>query len=356
MPRNNISINIESNNPTRSYSPTHEKSKEEPKERESKRQKVLKEKKLPAEKDAILKSGQSTGTKIKHRAQNLYFGNQYHKLDNVQKGSISNGFNSILDLTNNSPERNSQRSVFTNEEWLKLNSIWNKLKNWDQLDDDVQRMLKTIENLAVYDLNKAYVKTLSYQTKYALTENEVYFEVYACVLKILYKKKKILSSSSNTKFTEADYVINVWSKIFQFLFDDSANKGDSVAKDSSNSKKNSQQGGGVAIGDKIDLRICTQSSHGIAVNLACVEFAKNNRDDKFYSDHRKILREGKAVADQFYSFPSLTSREKRNVAGCWIQIAAVEGQVMNVKLVDQGLYVASRIGSLRLPSSQVEAV
>jgi hypothetical protein len=42
-------------------------------------------------------------------------------------------------------------------------------------------MLKTIENLAVNDLKKAYVKTLSYQTKYALTENEVYFEVYACV-------------------------------------------------------------------------------------------------------------------------------------------------------------------------------
>ncbi|CEP11461.1 hypothetical protein [Parasitella parasitica] len=145
------------------------------------RAKVLKKKKLPAEKDAILKSGQSTGTIIKHHAQDLYFGKQYHKLDNVQKDSISNGFNSILDLTNNSPERNGQRSLFTNEEWLKLNKKWNKQKNWDQLDDDVQRMLKKIENLAVYDLKKAYVKTLSYQTEYALTENEVYFEVYACV-------------------------------------------------------------------------------------------------------------------------------------------------------------------------------
>lgn len=181
MPRNNITINIESNNSTRNSTPTYEKSEEELKERQSKRQKVLKEKKLPAEKDAILKSGQSTGTKIKHHAQDLYFGKQYHKLDNVQKDSISNGFNSILDLTNNRPEGNGQRSLFTNEEWLKFNSKWNKQKNWDQLDDDVQRMLKTIENLAVNDLKKAYVKTLSYQTKYALTENEVYFEVYACV-------------------------------------------------------------------------------------------------------------------------------------------------------------------------------
>lgn len=181
MRRNNITINIESNNSTRTFIPTHEKPEEEPKVRQSKRQKVLKEKKLPTEKDAILKSGQSTGTKIKHHAQDLYFGKQYYKLDNIQKDSISNGFNSILDLTNNRPERNGQRSLFTNEEWLKLNSKWNKQKSWDQLDDDVQRMLKTIENLAVNDLNKAYVETLSCQTKYALTENEVYFEVYACV-------------------------------------------------------------------------------------------------------------------------------------------------------------------------------
>ena len=127
-----------------------------------------------------------------------------------------------------------------------------------------------------------------------------------------------------------------------------------MAKDSSNSKKNSQQGDGVAIGDKIDLRICTQSSHARVVDLACVEFAKNNHDGKFYSDHRKILREGKTAVDQFYGFLGLKSREKRNITGCCIQIAGVEGQVMNIKLVDQGLYVASRLGSLRLPSSQVE--
>ncbi|KAI8635806.1 hypothetical protein BD408DRAFT_438559 [Parasitella parasitica] len=144
MPRNNITINIESSNSLRISTPTHERSEEEPKERQSKRQKVLKEKKLPAEKDAILKSGQSTGTKIEHHAQDLYFGKQYHK-----------------------PERNGQRNLFTKEEWLKLNSKWNKQKNWDQLDDVVQRMLKKIENLALNDLKKAYVKTLSYQSKYA---------------------------------------------------------------------------------------------------------------------------------------------------------------------------------------------
>ncbi|KAG1146776.1 hypothetical protein G6F37_000181 [Rhizopus arrhizus] len=226
-------------------------------------------KKLPAEKGAILKSGQSTGPKIKHHVQDLYFEKQYHN-----------------------PERIGQRGLFTKEEWLELNSKWNKQKNWYPLDDDVQRMLKTIENLAVNDLKKAYVKTLSYQIKYALTENEAYFEAYTCVLKTLYKKK-ILSSPSNTKFTEANDVINVWSKIFQFVFEDSANNlfckwEDLVATDSSNSKKESQQDDDVTISDKP---------------------------------------------------PGLKSREKRNIAGCCMQIADVEGQAMSVHLVDQGLYV-----------------
>ncbi len=81
MPRNNITINIESNKSPGISTPNHKRSKEEPKEKQSKHQKVLMEKKLPAEKGAILKSGQSTGTKIKHHAQDLYFEKQYHTLD-----------------------------------------------------------------------------------------------------------------------------------------------------------------------------------------------------------------------------------------------------------------------------------
>lgn len=127
-----------------------------------------------------------------------------------------------------------------------------------------------------------------------------------------------------------------------------------MAKESLISKKENKRDDGVAIGDKTDLRICTKSGDGRVVDLACVEFAKNNNDNKFYSDHRKILREGKTVVDQFYRFSDLKSREKRSIAGCCIQIAGVEGQVMNVRLVDQGLYVASRLGSLRLPSSHTE--
>ena len=37
-----------------------------------------------------------------------------------------------------------------------------------------------------------------------------------------------------------------------------------------------------------------------------------------------------------------------------MQIASIDGQVMSVHLVDQGLYVTSGLGSLRLSSSQIE--
>lgn len=75
---------------------------------------------------------------------------------------------------------------------------------------------------------------------------------------------------------------------------------------------------------------------------------------KFHSDHVKILREGKTIADQFYKFPGLKNKEKKVIAGCCIQIASVEGIVTNVKLVDDELYVASRLGLPRLPCSQID--
>ncbi|KAI8072047.1 hypothetical protein BDF21DRAFT_317369, partial [Thamnidium elegans] len=123
---------------------------------------------------------------------------------------------------------------------------------------------------------------------------------------------------------------------------------ESVSKYSSNSKKESQQVNGLITGDKVDLKICTKT------NFACVDFARYNHDDKFFSDHVKVLCEGKTVIDQFYRYPGLKSREKKSIAGYCMQLAGVEGQIMNVQLVDQGLYVASRLGSLKLPSSQID--
>ncbi|KAI7894191.1 uncharacterized protein EV154DRAFT_478706 [Mucor mucedo] len=57
------------------------------------------------------------------------------------------------------------------------------------------------------------------------------------------------------------------------------------------------------------------------------------------SDHRKILRERKIIADHFYI--------SLDISGVVIQIAETEGQIKKVKLVDKGVYIAAKLGSLR---------
>ncbi|KAG1222336.1 hypothetical protein G6F35_005370 [Rhizopus arrhizus] len=310
---------------------------------------------MPDEKDKVLEGfNKSIGTAIKQHAHSVYKDNFYHKLNNTQKNSISNGFNSILDLTDNDKEKHSQRGLFTEDEWLELNRLWNKQKKWTPINKDIQKELKYIEQLAVADIKKAYCKCLKYQIEHAMTENETCFEVYALLLKILHDKKALLHSSTTEKFTEGDYVINVWSRIFSDVFEDRKNNlickwGDTVPEESTRYKKISQDFDSSTIGDKIDLRICCLSPGGKVVDLVSVEFAKNSSNDKYFSDHRKVLREVKINIDRFYRSPFMKRRDKRNISGHCIQIARAEGQINQVCLVDNGLYVASRIGSLRLP-------
>jgi hypothetical protein len=79
---------------------------------------------MPDEKDKVLEGfNKSIGTAIKQHAHSVYKDNFYHKLNNTQKNSISNGFNSILDLTDNDKKKDSQRGLFTEDEWLELNRL-----------------------------------------------------------------------------------------------------------------------------------------------------------------------------------------------------------------------------------------
>jgi hypothetical protein len=131
-------------------------------------------------------------------------------------------------------------------------------------------------------------------------------------------------------------------------------RGDTVPEESTSYKKISQDFDSSTIGDKIDLRVCCLSPGGKVVDLVSVEFAKNISNDKYFSDHRKVLREAKINIDRFYRSPFMKRRDKRNMSDHCIQIARAEGQIKQVCLVDNGVYVASRIGSLRLPSSQTD--
>lgn len=134
---------------------------------------------MSKEKNTILKKQNSVGTVLKKKANDIYNGNQYHKLDNIQKNTVCNGFNSILDLCGNQNEENSQRRLFNDEEWKTLNKLFNKRKAWDTIDKVIQLKLKEIEALAATNTKAAYKRCLFYQAEYAFEEEESHFIVYS---------------------------------------------------------------------------------------------------------------------------------------------------------------------------------
>lgn len=86
------------------------------------------------------------------------------------------------------------------------------------------------------------------------------------------------------------------------------------------------------------------------VNLINVEFARNIGKNKFFADHRKLLREAKNGVDQLYAGQFLTNHNKQSIQGHCNQVFGVEGQINEVKLVDNG----RTLGSLRLPTSEAD--
>lgn len=54
--------------------------------------------------------------------------------------------------------------------------------------------------------------------------------------------------------------------------------------------------------------------------------------------------------DYIYKEPCIKKKLKMLLRYCCVQVAATEGEKTEVNLKDDGLYVAKKIGSLRLPS------
>lgn len=110
---------------------------------------------------------------------------------------------------------------------------------------------------------------------------------------------------------------------------------------------NNDTGARKKIGDKVDFRVIMKRYD---VDLLNGEIASNATGAKYFHDNRKILRETKNITDQFYRSQFLSNSKKMKTKVQSIQIAGTEGEVAEVSLVDNGLYVNNRIGSLRLPS------
>ncbi|KAI7894190.1 uncharacterized protein EV154DRAFT_108916 [Mucor mucedo] len=167
-------------------------------------------------------------------------------------------------------------------------------------------------------------------------------------LSTLHTDPGILSYANKSKSTEEDYVVKVWGSIITSLFDSpqlTTKWGESVNKESSQSK--SKSSGEKSIGDKVDCRILTKDASHNETDVSNIEFSRDHNTKKFFSDHCKLLREEKTIIDHFHNSPYIKRRNKKNVAGTVLQIARIEGQMKKIKLVGNGLYVATKLGSLR---------
>ncbi|KAI8979880.1 hypothetical protein BDB01DRAFT_852007 [Pilobolus umbonatus] len=96
----------------------------------------------------------NTSRTIKNAAIDKYYNKHYRSLSYSEKNIISNGLNSILDLSDFSLD--GQMKLFTNKEWTGLQQRYNtKIQLWKQLDCNVKKDLKLIEKMAVEDLKEA---------------------------------------------------------------------------------------------------------------------------------------------------------------------------------------------------------
>lgn len=89
----------------------------------------------------------------------------YNKLDEDKKNTISNSFNSVLDLSNEREGANTQKSLFSDFEWRDLKQKYKPLINWITLEPRITKKLKIIEKMAQDRMKDAYQKSLLFQKK-----------------------------------------------------------------------------------------------------------------------------------------------------------------------------------------------
>lgn len=59
-----------------------------------------------------------------------------------------NGFNSVLDLSNERDSKNTQKKLFSNSEWLELKEKYKTSIDWKPLPPQIIERLKIVENVS----------------------------------------------------------------------------------------------------------------------------------------------------------------------------------------------------------------
>ncbi|KAG0738038.1 hypothetical protein G6F16_011760 [Rhizopus arrhizus] len=285
------------------------------------------------EMDGIVLDGmtRSVGSIIKTEARKLAeSAKTYTDLTGEAKNSVFLGFNSIVDLSNNSTDEGSQCSFFSNEEWQQLKNL-------------------KIEKKARTDLKAAYRLSLDCQYKHAFSSDESYFEIYSHVIRLLNQDNSILKRSETA--TEQDFVGEAWTPILNSMLNDKSlflKWGDSISESSSLAKKRALPDKNT-MGDRIDLRVLTKVDDSYH-DLSNCEFANDKLGPgKFTADHLKILRGSKVILDDITNQKFLKAKDARRLIVPSFQANGLEGEIKITKLVAPGLYTVQHLGSVDVP-------
>lgn len=106
----------------------------------------------------------------------------FSNLSEEEKDSVFLCLSSIVDLSNNSTAPGTQRSFFPGSAWQKLKNLVYESHTMPPLPENVEEVLKEIEQMAVSNLKQSYQLCLRLQVKHAFTSEEHYFGIYAHVL------------------------------------------------------------------------------------------------------------------------------------------------------------------------------
>lgn len=134
----------------------------------------------------------------------------------------------------------------------------------------------------------------------------------------------------------------------------SVSRGESISENSTAVKKVSGTYEGWIFGDQVDMRILTQIK-GKAYDVLNGEHANDVPDDnKYYAEHRKVLREAKDTLDCLFEKQYLPPTECKRLVVPSFQATGLDGEVMAVTLPVPGLCMTQRIGYLPIPSTASE--
>lgn len=170
------------------------------------------------------KEDSTVATTIKKKALELY--NNFQSLNADQKGIVTLGLNSILDVSHKYP--NCQSVLFTNKQWISLKKKYSPVKYSTEEYDHIKLVLSPVFDM--YRRNKSFdvnwialykgVKKL--EEKYDPVLEAEYTDVAFVIFLVRHIMTTIKFSpqlfSSDIDTSEWDYIVKLWGPITERLF------------------------------------------------------------------------------------------------------------------------------------------